>query len=135
MDLAGHNSDLVLFEKLADSDPDPCIGLLDFANKWYVGSKSGCSCTFRFLHHASVDLGFSEPVDWYQEEQDELDATRAFYRTLKGLLSAGHRVDLVSRWEGAQPGDITTLDVSLEDIPENAFRFFEDYKFRFRALI
>ncbi len=73
-DLATRNTDLVRFEKVADPLSDPCITLLDFPSQWYVGSKSRCSCTFR--HLTSIELGFSEPVDWYTEEQEELDATR-----------------------------------------------------------
>ncbi len=130
--LAGHNSDLVRFEKVTSPDSDPCISLLDFLNIWYVGSKSGCSCTFRHFHSSAVELGFSEPEDWYEEEQDDIDATRKLYRTLSFLLSSGHQLDLLDRWEGSQPEDITTLDVSLDDVSERAFRMFEDHKFRLK---
>jgi hypothetical protein len=131
--LAESNSELVRFEKVTDPNSDPCISLLEFPNKWYVGSKSGCSCTFRHLHPASVKLGFSKPEDWYKEEQDELDATRELYGTLSNILSSGYQLDLVDRWEGSQPGDVTTLDVSLDKVPERAFRMFEDHKFRLKA--
>lgn len=127
-DLATRSSDLVLFEKVTDSDSDPCISFLDHPNRWYVGSKSGCSCTFR--HLMSIDLGFSEPVDWYKEGQDELDATRELYRVLSDLVRSGHELDLVDRWEGSKPEDIMTIDVALDDVSERAFRMFEDHKFR-----
>lgn len=130
MDLAERNSDLVRFEKVTDPDSDPCISLLEFPNKWYVGSKSGCSCTFRHLHSSSVGLGFSEPVDWYEEQQDDLDATCELYGTLNEFLSSGYHLDLVDRWEGSGPEDITVLDVSLDHVPATAFRMFEDHKFR-----
>lgn len=129
-DLSKRNSELVRFEKVTDPNADPCTQLLDFPHKWYVGSKSGCSCTFR--HLKSVELGFGEPEDWYKEEQDDREATRELYRTLASLVSSGHEVDLVDRWEGTQPEDITTLDVSLDDVSESAFRMFEDHKFRFK---
>lgn len=129
-DLARRNSELVRFEKVTDPSTDPCIRLLDFPNQWYIGSKSGCSCTFR--HLASIELGFSEPEDWCKEEQDELDATLELYSILAFLLSAGHKVDLVDRWEGSGPEDIKTLDVSLDDVSEKAFRMFENHKFRFK---
>ena len=103
MNLVERNSELVRFERVTDPDSDPCIALLDFPNKWYVGSKSGCGCTFRHLHTSAVELGFSEPVDWYEEEQDELDATREFYVMLSDILSSGYHVDLVDHWEGTQP--------------------------------
>lgn len=129
-DLSKRNSELVRFDKVTDSNTDPCVRLLDFPNHWYVGSKSGCSCTFR--HLISIDLGFSDPVDWYKEEPEELDATRELYFTLADLLSSGHCVDLIDRWEGAQPEDITFLDVSLDDVANTAFRMFENHKFRLK---
>ena len=132
-DLTKRNSDLVRFEKVADPDSDPCIPLLAFPNKWYVGSKSGCSCTFRHLHHSSVELGFSEPKDWYKEKQDALDATRELYRVLSDILSTGHQADIVDRWEGARPEDITTLDISLDEVTDKAFRMFENHKFRLNS--
>ena len=62
--LAERNSALVRFEKVTDVDAAPCIGVLDFPNQWCVGSKSGCSCTFRHLY--SIELGFGEPESWYK---------------------------------------------------------------------
>jgi len=131
-DLAGLNSERVRFEKMADTLADPGIALLEFPNKWYVGSKSGCSCDFRFLHPDSVELGFAEPEPWYPEETDAVDATRELYRRLKAILTAGHRLDLLSRWEGDRSGGIITLDVSLDQVTERAFRLFEAHKFRCR---
>lgn len=127
-DLSKHNSELVKFEKLTDSDKDPCIVLLEFSNKWYIGSKSGCSCSFR--HIMSVELGFSDPVDWYEEEQEDIDATRELYFTLSNLLSSGYHVDLIDQWHEAQPEDIITLEVSLDDVYSTAFRLFENHKFK-----
>ena len=130
MNLAERNSDLVRFEKVTDPHFDPCVSLLEFPHKWYVGSKSGCSCTFRHLHTSAVGLGFSEPLDWYEEDQDDLDATRELYGVLHHIVSSGHYLDLVDRWEGSRSEDITVLDVSLDEVPETAFRIFEDHKFR-----
>ncbi|NOT56370.1 MAG: hypothetical protein HOP18_17365 [Deltaproteobacteria bacterium] len=127
-DLTTRNSELVRFKRVVEPRTDPGIHLLDFPNHWYVGSKSECSCTFRHLH--STELGFGEPVEWYPEEQDELEATRELYATLTSLLSSGYQVNLLDRWYGAQPTDITTLNVSLGDVPANAFRLFENHKFR-----
>jgi hypothetical protein len=127
-DLSTGNSELVRFERVGDPGADPCISLLSYPNRWYVGSKSGCSCMFRHLH--SVDLGFGEPVDWYKEEQDELSATAELYRALEPLLLSGRQVDLLDRWEGAKPDDIKILDVSLDDVSEQAFRMFENQMFR-----
>ncbi len=127
-DLTTRNSELLRFKRVADPSTDPAILLLDFPNRWYVGSKSECSCTFRHLY--SIELGFGEPVDWYPEEQDELNATRELYTTLTSLLSAGYHVDLLDQWHGSQAEAITTLDVSLSEVSEQAFRLFENHKFR-----
>jgi len=129
-DLTIRNSELVRFKRVADPSTDPSMRRLDFPNHWYVGSKSECSCTFRHLH--STELGFGEPVDWYPEEQDEIKATRELYATLTSLLSSGYQVDLLDQWNGAQPASITTLNVSLNDVPESAFRLFENHKFRLK---
>ena len=127
-DLSRRNSTLVRFERVADATTAPCVTLLDFAHRWHVGSKAGCSCTFR--HATSVDLGFSDPVNWYPEEQDALDATQELYAVLMDLLASGYRVDLIDVWAGTQPRDITVLEVSLKETSSTAFRMFEDYKFK-----
>ena len=130
-DLARRNSELVRFEKVSDPSADPSIGLLDFPNKWFIGSKSGCSCTFR--HLSAIELGFGEPEDWYEEEQDDLEATGELYGTLVLLLKSGHKVDLVDRWEGSGPENMRVLEVSLDDVSKKAFRLFEDHKFIFKG--
>ena len=132
-DLSARNSELVRFEKVTDPISDPCTRLLEFSYRWYVGSKSGCSCTFR--HLTSIDLGFSEPLSWYPEEEQELVATKELYRTLTHLVSSGHHVDLLDRWEGAEPEDIRMLEVPLDDVSETAFRMFEDHKFTLKKAV
>jgi hypothetical protein len=80
----------------------------------------------------SVELGFSDPVDWYKEEQEELDATRELYSTLINLLSSGYQVDLIDVWYIAQLNDIITLDVSVDIVSKTAFRMFENHKFKLK---
>ena len=126
-DLSARNSELVRFEKVTDLSIDPCARLLDFSHRWYVGSKSGCSCTFR--HLPSSDLGFAEPVDWYPEEEPALAATDELYSVLSSLLSSEYRVDLVDLWESPEPESVTTLDVSLDEVSATEFRLFENHKF------
>ncbi len=128
--LADRNSALVRFDPVSDPASDPSIALLAFPNHWEVKSKSDCGCTFRHLHTSSVNLGFSEPVDWYEEEQDGLDATRQLYVTLNDILTSGHRVDLVDHWSDSPVSNIQTLDVSFDEVEEKTFRLFEDHKFR-----
>ncbi len=129
-DLTAHNSENVRFERLSASNNDPTTRLLEFPYKWYIGSKAGCSCSFR--HLMSIELGFSEPVDWYKEDQDDIDATRELHSILFKILISGYDIDLVDSWQGAQPKDIKTLDVSLSDITLTAFRLFENYKFKLK---
>jgi hypothetical protein len=127
-DLAAHNSESVRFERLSESNNDPTTVLLEYPRKWYIGSKSGCSCSFR--HLMSIDLGFSDPVDWYEEEQDDIVATQELYSIFLKMLSSGYHIDLIDSWQGAQVREIKVLDVSLNDISNTAFRLFENHKFK-----
>jgi hypothetical protein len=130
-DLSGRNSELIRFEKITDSNGNPCVTLLDFPNQWYIGSISGCSCEFR--HLVDTALGFSDPVDWYEEQQEDLDATAQLYSILADILSAGAYVDIIDVWQGARPEDIRVLEVSFADVSKSAFRLFENHKFMLRA--
>jgi hypothetical protein len=60
-DLSVHTSDLVRFEKPTVEKQRPCPRILKHEHKWFVGSKSGCSCTFRHLCRGSIGLGFGQP--------------------------------------------------------------------------
>lgn len=127
-DLTRWDSELLSFRRFTGDEPDT-VGLLRYPEKWYVGSKSGCSCTFR--HLLSVELGFSEPVDWYPEDEDKVRATAELYRVIDRLLAQGHQVDCLDVWTGAQKGDIKELVVNLQEVSESAFRLFENYHFVF----
>ncbi len=128
-DLAQHNSGLISFEKdVSEGDPD-IIDLLQYKNRWFVGSKAGCSCTFRHLH--SIELGFGEPVEWYAEDPDEIDATRLFYDVMIDLISSGNQVDCIEIWTGTKKDQIKRLEVNLGSISRKAFRFFENHHFVF----
>jgi hypothetical protein len=127
-DLTGHNSGLISFQRLEIND-DLRLSILRNQEKWFVGSKSGCSCTFR--HLSAVDLGFGEPQDWYFEEADPLLATAELYRVIARLAASGHQVDCLDLWEGAAETDIKTARVNLHAVSEKAFRLFENYHFVF----
>ena len=128
-DLAQHNSGLISFEKdVSEGDPD-IIDLLQYKNRWFVGSKAGCSCTFRHLH--SIELGFGEPVEWYAEDPDEIDATRLFYDVMIDLISSGNQVDCIEIWTETKKDQIKRLEVNLGSISRKAFRFFENHHFVF----
>lgn len=126
-DLAEKTSDCVRFERVANDAP--AVSLLDYEHKWYVGSKSGCSCTFRHLY--SIELGFGEPVEWCGEEEDEIAATLAFIKTVREIIDGGGKVDCIDTWHGAGKDDILQIKVDLDDVKDNQFRFFENHHFRF----
>ena len=127
--LSGYNSDLIRFEKDTTGCEPQILNLLRYDHRWFVGSKSGCSCTFR--HLSSIELGFGQPVDWYAEEPDEIEATKAFYDVVNNLISAGQMVDCISVWAGANHNQITRLAVEPGSVPKEAFRFFENHHFVF----
>jgi hypothetical protein len=126
-DLSAENSELVSF--LKEPVPEPYQSLLEYPQHWYAGSMSGCSCTFRHLY--SVELGFSEPVDWYEEGEDEIAATLLFIKVIRQLSKLGFQVDCVDTWYGAGRDDIAELIVNLDHITDEQFRFFENYHFVF----
>jgi hypothetical protein len=125
-DLTEFNSELLRFERLEDDEGE---GTLRNPRKWYVGSKAGCSCTFR--HLVSIELGFGEPVTWAPEEEDEIQATAALYRVIVQLRSEGYKVDLLDLWEGEQMSEIPSLVVDLGAISVHEFRLFENHHFIF----
>jgi hypothetical protein len=126
-DLSTENSDLLRFEQEAIEEPFRSI--LQNENRWYVGSKSGCSCTFRHLY--STELGFGGPVDWYPEDEDERKATSSFIKLVRQLVNQGHPVDCVDVWYGAAKDDIKEMEVNLKDVSDEQFRFFENHHFIF----
>ncbi len=127
-DLSQHDSEWLSFGN-PDRLDSRYIGILENERKWYVGSKSGCSCTFR--HLAGGDLAFDEPQDWLPEEQDNLQATAELYRVIASLVQGGYEVDCLDLWPGADPARIKTVSVGLSAVPQKAFRLFEDHHFVF----
>lgn len=128
-DLSAENWELLEFKP--GSIEGPIRSILRHEHRWYVGSKSRCSCTFR--HLSSTDLGFGEPVDWYPEAEDELTATVSFIQVVRLLVDQGHQVDCVDIWNSAPDEDIERIDVNLNIISDEQFRFFENYYFNFTA--
>jgi hypothetical protein len=94
-----------------------------------VGSKSVCSCTFRHLF--STELGFREPVDWFEEDEDEIEATLLFIKIVRRLIDQGYQVDCLDAWYGVAKEDITEMKVNLENLDDEQFRFFENQHFIF----
>jgi hypothetical protein len=129
-DLSLDNSDLVHFKR--EPIPEAYQPILKYQYQWYVGSKSGCSCTFRHLFN--VDLGFGAPVNWYQEDEDEIAATSSFIKFIRKIVNEGYRVDCLDIWEGAAPESIQLKVVDLGEVPDEQFRFFDNHHFLFEDI-
>jgi len=129
-DLSKNNNELIKFKKVDDKAEDPSISLLSHQHIWYVGSQHDCSCGFR--HILSLDLGFSEPVDWYEEDSEDIEATKQIYRILKKQIEKGFKVDCVDIWEGTEIKNIKNQIVSFSEVEEIEFRFFENYMFEIK---
>ena len=127
-DLTKYNSELVRFKRPEPAD-EKWAGLLRHEHKWFVGSKSQCSCTFR--HFTSPDLGFTELLDWFPEDEDNVQATAELHRVIRVLVSAGERVDCLDAWYDAAPEAIKEMVVKFDTVSEKQFLLFEDYHFLF----
>lgn len=135
-DLSRENSELVYFEKESiyfekDTIKESIVSMLEYNNKWYVGSKSGCSCTFRHLLSYDIDFGFSKPVDWYEEDEEDIAATLLFIKIVRNIIDRGNMVDCINIWTAANKEDILEKTINLKRIADNEFRFFENHHFRF----
>jgi hypothetical protein len=130
-DLAVHNNELVRFTKELPLIAE--VADLKHENKWYIGSKSGCSCTFRHLH--SIELGFSEPVAWYKEKPEDIEATAQLIRIIRELVVKGENVDCIDAWEHQEmyPATKGGLNVDLSSLKDSEFRFFENHHFTFSS--
>jgi|SRR5262245_54395680 len=125
-DLAAHNNELVRFSR--DLPTIDAVSDLKHPHKWYVGSRSGCSCSFRHLY--SVELGFGEPVRWYEEESDDIEATLQVIAIIRELVAGGESVDCIDAWP-TETASTNELIVPLATVSDREFRFFENYHFIF----
>ena len=129
LDLALHNTNLLRFAKLTDDLDEPVTKHLAFPHRWYVGSESDCSCTFR--HAMYVDQGFEVPQDWCPEQVDAIDGTCEMYDVVASLLHGGARVDLIDFWDHSAEEIIEDLTLFSKDINRATFRLFENCRFVF----
>lgn len=128
-DLTVHNGELVRFMK--DLPQIAEVADLSYPNRWYIGSRSGCSCSFRHLH--TIELGFGEPVAWYKEEPEDIEATIQVIQIIRELVVKGESVDCIDAWEHQEmyPVAKARLNVDLSSISNREFRFFENHHFTF----
>lgn len=132
-------SDHFSFNPIAETDDPNMLELLDHPQKWFLECKYGCcSCHFRHgtgsFHPTTKETfppTFGPPEDWMAEDAEDIEATLATHDVLARLLKDGHQADLIDCWYGASPKEIVSLDVNLDKVPRDHFRFFENYKFTF----
>ncbi len=133
-DLSRHNSELVQFKPPGSTNDTgvskDSLDLLNNPNVWFVGSKSGCSCTFRHVVYDETG-DFREPEDWSPEEEDAVKATLELYRVIASLRAAGHRVDCLDLWCDAPLDQVREKTVNLKSVPEKTFRLLEMHHFTF----
>src|SRR5262245_2689910 len=93
-DLSQLNTDAVKFnaipERLSSNH-------LLYPHKWYIGSRTGCSCSFRHLYGPEFEFGV--PEDWFPEEQSDIEATLQFIRLIRSLITKSEKVDCIDLWE------------------------------------
>ncbi len=133
MNLEKFNSNDVIFSREIPGIPEERF--LKYPNQWFVESALGCSCGFRHLMPCNFpELGFAEPVSWFEEEQEDIDATLKLVKVFKELALKGAKLDCVDAWSG---GDKELHDLSGEvvvnfsDVSEKEFRLIEDYRHDF----
>lgn len=126
-DLSAENNELLEFKR--ETIGEPFQSILQHEHQWYVGSKSRCSCTFRHLF--STELGFSEPVNWYPEGEDEIEATLIFIKIIRQLVDQGCKVDCLNFWNDTIGDKFDQVNVNLEIVSDEQFRFFENFHFIF----
>ena len=129
-DLAARNSDLVRFEKPDPRFPAPPA--LKNDHVWFVGSKSGCSCTLRHLCRGNTNFDFREPQEWFPEESDAIAATKQLYAVLDEIVRRGGQVDLADVWISEEIPPLQPLEVSLSKVSADCFRLFESHLFTLR---
>src|SRR5512137_2522773 len=119
-DLTRYNSELLRFEPPDRADDvavkKDCLSVLRNPHVWFVGSKAGCSCTFRHVVEDSDD--FREPEDWCPEEEGTVKATIELYRAIASLRAAGHQVDCLDLWIDTPADQIREKSVNLGTVPE-----------------
>lgn len=133
-DLSLANTTLVQFGR---EEPDPRVqSHLKYKNIWHLGSQHGCSCGFRHLEKANVELDFSEPVDWWPEDEKDIEATIQVATIFRDLLNQKEKLDCIDLWLGDRKTESLVTEeraVNLALVPSNHFRFFEGHRFEFTA--
>ena len=132
-DLSLANSEFVNFTRELPGLSEESF--LKYPNRWLVEAQDGCSCGFRHLYIDSVELGFSEPEDWFPEDKEDIQATLEFIKVIRELIGQKSQIDCIDVWDNQNNECCIQgrLDVNLSTLNDTQFRFFEAYHFVFRA--
>jgi len=133
-DLSEFNSALVQYSRDLPGIPEEKF--LHYSNKWFLGSQHQCSCGFRHLDQRNKDLGFAEPVEWWPEEPEDIEATKQVFSSFKVLIEEGAKVDCVDVWASDEKNDPQLAGEEIINflvIPASSFRFFEGHRFEFSS--
>jgi hypothetical protein len=128
-DLSRFNNEAIRFDKTIPERLS--FDRFLYPNRWYVGSRTGCSCSFRHLYGPEFEFGV--PEAWFPEEETDVQATLMFIHVVRSLLEKGESVDCIDLWEGhdMEPQPPISMNVNLSQIRDEAFRFFENHYFKF----
>jgi hypothetical protein len=133
LDLRKFNSSDVIFESELPGVPEE--KLLKYDHKWYVGSYQGYSCGFRHLMSVNFpDLGFADPEEWFQENQENIDATLKLIKIFKEIIVSGEKLECIDAWShdsSEEPYLEGNVIVNLNEVPDTAFRFIESFHHEF----
>lgn len=133
-DLSEFNSALMQYSRELPGIPEEKF--LCYPNKWFLGSQHQCSCGFRHLDRQNKDLGFAEPVEWWPEEPEDIEATKQVVKSFHALLGEGAKLDCVDAWSSDEKADPQLAGeeiINFSVTPVSSFRFFEGHRFEFSS--
>lgn len=114
-------------EPIKSTDPDDVVDSLAHPFKWYLASRyGGCSCHYR--HWPGGDPLFGPPVDWFPEDEDDVEATAGFYDFVSSIVHAGHNIDVIDIWGPGEEEAFPTTAVRLSEVSRADFRFVENHR-------
>ena len=110
--------------------PEDVVGLvrdvLAYPNIWYLACRyGGCSCHFRHAQRFAKDKSFRPPIPEDDEDDDNIESTEAFYDLCTRVVGEGHVIDIYDTWDGEEGTVEETREISVRDLPRDAFRFVE----------
>ena len=133
-DLTRLKSALIQFSR--DLPASPRNSLLKYQNRWLLESEGGCSCGFRHLEGESIELGFCGPEEWWPEHEEKIAATRAAFEVFRSIAAQGYRIECIDNWMSDRMDfepPLAEIEIVVDELAPEKFRFFEGYRFEFRA--